>query len=341
MGDLNDGLGGGLDGGKELRGGGADTSDRAPSDGRARALAFFAEQSRLTDPGAQAGLLDGLPRDLPSLCEVVRGLILHPLTAHLYGVRVPESRLGEQDTRGVEAILARIKELDGAPLTTPRPPERRFVGCCRDFSTLLCALLRHQGVPARPRAGCARYFSPELGVDHWVCQYWGQDEGSASRQGRWVLVDAELDETHRAAYGIAFDPHDVPRDAFLVAGEAWRRCRSGVADPAAFGVAPESSLRGWPYLQSQLVRDFASLNKVELLCWDVWGLAYASQTLPGQVELALLDQVATLSLSDEGRFAEMRRHYEGEPRLRVPAVITSFSAAGGWRTPQEVTLWTP
>ncbi len=319
-----------------------EAEDRVPE-----ALAFYGTQSRITDPGPHAALLEGLPRDVPSLCRVVRGLVLHPATAHLYGVRVPGGRLGEQDTRGVAPMLARIRELDDAPLTTPRPPERRFVGCCRDFSVLLCALLRHLGVPARARAGVAMYFSPDLGVDHWVCEYWqprsgGDDshgDGHGDGAGRWVLVDAELDEAHQAAYGITFDPHDVPRHVFLVPGEAWRRYRSGEADPASFGVAPEVPVRAWRYLQSQLVRDLASLNKVELLCWDVWGLAHATQEVAGPEDLALLDRLAALTLPDDPDVAEVRSLYEGNPRLRVPPVITSAAAAGGWRTPRQVSLW--
>jgi hypothetical protein len=310
-------------------------------------LEYYRRQSRITDPGPHAALLDGLPRDVPSLCRVVRGLVLHPLTAHLYGVRVPPERLAEQDTRRVEAILDRILELDDAPLTIPRPPERRFVGCCRDFSTLLCTLLRHQGVPARARAGVATYFFPAFGVDHWVCEYWQPDARGEQRVGgvggRWVLVDAELDEVHCAAYDIALDPHDVPGDAFLVGGEAWRRCRAGEAVPESFGVAPDSPLRGWRYLQSQLVRDVASLNKVELLCWDVWGLAHATEEPTDPNTLALLDRLAALTVCAhraEGAVGELRSLYESDPRLRVPPLITSFAAAGGWRTPKEVVLWT-
>jgi Transglutaminase-like superfamily len=301
------------------------------------ALAFYAGQSRLTDPGPYAPLLDALPRDVPALCRVVRGLILHPGTAHLYGVRVPQARLGEQDTRRVDAILARILELDGAPLETPRTPERRFAGCCRDFAVLLCALLRHQGVPARARAGVARYFFPHFGVDHWVCEYWRPGRGGAG--GAWVLVDAELDGVHRRAYGIAFDPHHVPRDAFLVAGEAWRRCRAGEADSQAFGVAPRSPVRGWRYLQSQLVRDVACLNKVELLCWDVWGLAHATEEPTDPAALGLLDALAALTRAAGGDVGRLRHLYESEARLRVPPVVTCLSAASGWRTPREVTLW--
>jgi hypothetical protein len=305
-------------------------------------VAFYTRQSPITDPGRHRALFDGLPTDLPSLCGVVRGLILHPATAHLYGVQVESARLAEQDTRDVASILTRIQGLDAAPLVVLRPPERRFVGCCRDFSTLLCAMLRHQGVPARPRAGCARYFAPDFNVDHWICEYWragsvGAGHVDAGHEGRWVMVDAELDETHCAAFGITFDRHDVPAEAFLVAAEAWRRCRAGEVDSATFGVASDSPVRGWPYLQSQLVRDFASVNKVELLCWDLWGLADAEEATSGD-DLELLDRVAALSLAGNRCFAAMRALYEHEPGLRVPPVIKSLESASGWQTARQMAL---
>lgn len=299
--------------------------------------AFYAEQSVITDPGPLRALFDGLPTDLPALCRVVRGLILHPTTAHLYCVEVEPARLSDQDTRDVASILARIHDLDSAPLAVVRPPERRFVGCCRDFSVTLCAMLRHQGVPARARAGCARYFVPGFHVDHWICEYWRPSEDDAPGPGRWVMVDAQLDDAHCAYYGITFDLHDVPAQQFLVAGEAWRRCRSGAADPATFGVAPDVPVRGWPYLQSQLVRDLAALNRVELLCWDLWGLAHAREGATG-ADLDLLDRVAEASLRGNGDFAEVRALYEMEPRLRVPPVITSLESASGWQHERRVTL---
>ena len=43
--------------------------------------------------------------------------------------------------------------------------------------------------------------------------------------------------------------------------------------------------------------------------------------------LALLDRLAALTRSGDGGFGEVQRLYEAEPRLRVPAVITSLAAA--------------
>src|SRR5256886_10114387 len=39
-----------------------------------------------------------------------------------------------------------ISALDPRPLAEARPPERRLVGCCRDFTVLLCAMARHHGI---------------------------------------------------------------------------------------------------------------------------------------------------------------------------------------------------
>jgi hypothetical protein len=329
-------------------------------------VGFYTAQSRMTDPGDHRVLLDALPEgvkgDVRALAKVVRGLLIHPVTAHLYGVQVPADRLAEQDTRDVASMLERIMALDSSPLDVPRPTEKRFVGVCRDFATLLCSLLRHESIPARTRTGCADYFEPGFNVDHWVCEYWqpievkdlgtstgigtgagASTEVGARTNGRWVLVDAELDEVHIGAYGITFDPHDVPRERFLVAGEAWLRCRAGEADSDAFGVTaqmpPNSPIRGWPYLQGQVVRDFASLNKMELLCWDAWGLADALTLTTASDELTLLDYVAGLALQPDGRLGDSRCLYEEDPRLSVPPRLKTFlTAADGSRTWHEVAL---
>jgi hypothetical protein len=51
------------------------------------------------------------------------------------------------------------------------------------------------------------------------------------------LVETQLDDISRDRLHISFDPLDVPRDQFLTASVAWRRCRRREVDPAAFGVS--------------------------------------------------------------------------------------------------------
>ena len=63
-----------------------------------------------------------------------------------------------------------------------------------------------------------------------------------------------VDREQRKAFAIAFDPVDVPRTEFVVAGEAWQRCRSGRADPNSFGIM---ALRGSWFVRGNVVREFA------------------------------------------------------------------------------------
>jgi len=110
------------------------------------------------------------------------------------------------------------------PLTKTRELPERMVGVCRHYAVLYAALLRHHGVPARARAGFARYLGPGWG-DHWITERW---------DGRWVRDDAQIGAVARTKLELRFDPADMPPGEFLTGAEAWLRCRAGEADPEAF-----------------------------------------------------------------------------------------------------------
>jgi hypothetical protein len=264
----------------------------------------------MTDPGEHAHLFDGLPTEIPALCQVVQGLLLHIFWAERYGVELSEERKREVEIRLVSHMLARVRELDDRPLTVERSLERKLVGNCRDFSVLLCAMLQYQGVPARARCGFGAYFTPGKYEDHWVCEYWNGDEE------RWVMVDAQLDALQRQVLGIPFDPCDVPRDQFLAGGKAWHMCRAGEADPDHFGIF---DLHGMWFIRGDLVRDLLALNKIEVLPWDGWGLIAKEERDLSADDMALLDRIAELTQVDEPSFDEVRAIYEGTARLRAPS----------------------
>ncbi len=166
---------------------------------------------------------------------------------------------------------------------------------------MLTAILRHHGIPARARCGFAGYFIPNHYEDHWVCEYWD------AARCRWVLVDAQLDELQCGKLSVRFDPTDVPRDQFLVGGRAWQLCRRGQADPEIFGIF---DMHGLWCVRGNLVRDVASLNKMELLPWDSWGIIEAREADLSAEDLALLDRVAELTYGDMPEFDEVRLLYE-------------------------------
>jgi hypothetical protein len=249
----------------------------------------------------------------------VQGTTIHVFWAERYGIVLPAERRDEVQLRSMQRRLARMIELDPRPLTETRPLDKKLVGNCRDFSLMLASILRQQGVPARARCGFGAYFMPNHYEDHWVCEYWNADRGC------WVLVDAQLDALQCDVMHIPFDPLDVPRDQFIVGGKAWQMCRTGQANPDHFGIF---DMHGLGFVRGDFVRDVASLNKVELLPWDCWGIIEIpdEQLSPG--DLAFLDRLAELTCGDVPDFETVRALYESDPRLRVPGAIHSYLQSG-------------
>lgn len=284
-------------------------------------LAYYAQHGEVTQPGSFAPLFAPLPADFRALRDIVQGLVLHVFWAERYGVTPSEERKQELNYRAVERQLARLSELTAAPLTQALPPAGRLIGNCRDFSTLLCAMLRNRGIPARARCGFGTYFLPNHYEDHWVCEAWD------SAEARWRLIDAQLDALQVSALHPDFDPLDVPRDRFIVGGQAWQMIRAGAASPDDFGVF---DMHGWAFVRGDLIRDFMALNKIELLPWDDWGLMLPDPDA-AIIDVELMDEIAALTVGADIQFAATRALYERETRLHpVP----------GW-TPVTPPVWTP
>ncbi|MDP2872830.1 MAG: transglutaminase domain-containing protein [Bacillota bacterium] len=129
---------------------------------------FYSHHGPVTDPGRLAHLLRDLPSDLAGLCRIVQGTMVPIFWAQRLGLELSEQRKQEVSLRAIAKMLARMEELaPDLPLTETRPLDRRLVGNCRDFSVMLCAMLRHQGVPARARCGFGTHFRPGAYEDHW------------------------------------------------------------------------------------------------------------------------------------------------------------------------------
>jgi hypothetical protein len=238
--------------------------------------------------------------------RTVQGLCIYDVVAQdFYGVKLPAKRQEEIHLRTPEAMLERIRELDPRPLEEPRPPQKRLAARCGNFTLLLVTMLREKGVRARARCGFGAYFNPPQFEDHWVCEYWKADAS------RWALADAQFDDVWQKTLKIRHDVLDVPREQFLVAADAWRRCRAGEADPDKFGIA-FAHLRGLWFVAGSLVRDIAALNGAPALPWDVWGaMPRAARELSAK-ELAYFDRLA--QASEE----ELKTRYESDPGLRMP-----------------------
>jgi hypothetical protein len=251
----------------------------------------------------------GLPNAIAELVKVVQGLLVHIFWAERYGLNLPPERKDEVNLRDFSKKFPRLTQLDPAPITTPRPLEKRLVGNCRDFSNFLAVFLKSKGIPARARCGFGAYFMPGTYEDHWVTEYWD------SSLGRWIMVDAQLDDLQKATLKIKFDTLDVPSYQFVTGGKAWLLCRAGQADPQKFGIF---KMRGMDFIRGDLIRDFLALNNLEILPWDMFGHIAKPDSQLSEQEIALLDHIAGLTLQPDESFDEIRQIYQSNPDLQIP-----------------------
>ena len=271
---------------------------------------YFKLHGEFSDPKYYGDQLRAFPDEPIDICKVIHGLIIHPFLTSEYGVEVDGDRANtEQQARSVVEILDNICRIKKAPLTQARSPDQRTVGTCRNFSLLLCSILRCKGIPARIRCGFATYFEQGWYEDHWICEYWSDTERG------WIRVDPQLDDLQVQLLRIDFDPGDVPIDVFLYAGEAWVMCRRGRADPATFGVL---DLSGLGFIKGNIVRDILALNKIETLPWDLgWGILdknYLQDVDRG--ELGYIDRLARCSANSLVHLAHSFFH--DDEKIRFP-----------------------
>jgi hypothetical protein len=288
----------------------------------------WARQSPVTDPGLAGPAIDDLPAELEALREASSRLVFHYRAGGDFAEHgVPSQRMAEINTRYADAMLALILERGEPSLARDRPAADRVVGCCRDATVLFLALARHKGIAARARVGFAAYIRPGWLIDHAIAEVWD------AREGRWRLVDPEMDGAWTPELnGRRADWLDLTDDQFLTGARAWRLAREGKSDPGRHVVAPEldvPTLHGWPYIAHNAVHDLAALNKTEMLLWDVWGMQLGHG--PGPVpdaDAAVLDEVCALT-ADAGIDPDTVTALGRRDGLRVPPAVTRFDPNGG------------
>ena len=284
-----------------------------------KARNYYSKSGLMTDVEKYADELIVLSPDIGQLCELIHGLLIHYQTGDLYGVQLPATRMDEVRTRFVSRIFDNILRLNPRPLTIVRFPQERHIGCCRDFATLLCSLLRLKGRPARVRVGFANYVEPTTDVycDHWITEYW------SDTALKWVQVDPQQDTVLREHNQLAFDPLDIPDNQFVLAGVAWLLCRRGYGSPTRYGYGPTET--GMWIIRNNLLHDMASLNKIEMTPWDSWGFSDQPYEDLTEEMLSKLDAAAELTIAVDDSFTQTRTFYERETYFRVPAKVTSYT----------------
>ena len=230
--------------------------------------------------------LERIPSEPADICRPAHTLVIQPSDAK--ALDLPAGRFAENQLRPAATLIGVLLALDPAALDVPRGPDRRVIGTCRHFAVLSCALLRYRGIAARVRCGFATYFQPGQGLDHWITEYWHEEDK------RWVRIDSEI-----IGQSILAEPEDLRPGQFLTGGEAWQAFRAGQIDAAQFGVYGTGNW-GPAEIRGNAIKDLAALNKVEMLPWDEWGrmdASYKGQTGADYDEL--LDTIADVCAADD------------------------------------------
>ncbi|WP_413701993.1 transglutaminase-like domain-containing protein [Psychromonas sp. KJ10-10] len=250
-------------------------------------LDFYLLHSEVSEVKDFKALIQTLPNNMSDICSFIQNNLIHSYWIDCYGCEIEDAiRFSDMQIRNANDILKQSELKSGGSLVDKHLSKNKVVSICRDFSLLLCSILREKGVPARIRCGFCKYLTPGRYEDHWVCEYWNE------LQLRWVMVDGQLDNVHYDRLKFSFDKYDVPASEFMYAGEAWRMCRDQEADAESFGIF---NLSGYSFIKGNLVRDLFALSKIELMAWDTgWGIL-TNTGLPNKVECELLDHLAILS----------------------------------------------
>src|SRR5262249_4681437 len=92
----------------------------------------------------------------------------------------------------------------------------------------------------------------------------------------------------------------------------------GELDPVTCGLFDEG---GYWFIAQNLLRDVASLNKMEMLPWDVWGMMPRPDNPMPEELMDRLDQLAELTVDVDRRFDALRQRYEHDESVRVPTQV--------------------
>jgi len=217
--------------------------------------------------GAHSKELATIQPDILSAISCVQQMLVHADQLALYDV--PEElkrRVSRQTVSAIER-LSTLKRRGVSKLSGPIQMELRETGTCRDFSLLTSALLRNWGWASWVRCGFSSYFRSNAWTDHRIVEY-------ADGHGVLRRADAQIDEAHKKALEIDFDPSCVPEERFISGLDAARLVLLGEVDPLAFGHA---QAKGDWLVFVNLCRDLGALCDAICGPWDNWRSIQAEQ----------------------------------------------------------------
>ena len=280
---------------------------------------YYKSDATMSTAGERAAELRALPNDLATQCEIVQGVLVHrDIAPWLYDLKLTEAQRDDGHTRPLAKMLDRIHALDDRPLTIARDPAHRMPTVCRHFSLMLSGILHEQGFRPGRDAASALTSTPASSktIGSRVLERAAVALDSGRRaNGRDPAQGAQRQVQHRSMCRAINSSSRETRGSSVAPGAPTRR----------ISASPTSKNPGLWFIAGNVVRDFASLNRMEALPWDVWGMMEIGDASLTDGRKALLDRVAALTLAGDEALPEIRELYESDERLRMPPVV--FNAA--------------
>lgn len=280
-------------------------------------IKIYKEHDVMTEIKTMKELVTNIPKDIKTIVSYVQNILLHQHWSKAYGVELSEERRKEPWIRSFEEKLIFLNKLGYKHVSDKKEVQNRMIGICRDFSVVAAALCREAGIPARARCGFATYFEKGKYIDHWVLEYWKEDEK------RWVMVDAQIDELQKNKLNLPFDTLDVSEEYFITGPRAWLMCREGKLKPELFGIF---QWWGYCYLACNLLLDVNSLLKKPMQPWDSWE-GYKSLPIEQWTEgdYEAMDEVSRFALKVDDNFDGLYKYVKTNGKIEVPEDLNKIT----------------
>jgi formylglycine-generating enzyme required for sulfatase activity len=267
-------------------------------------LEFYKQYSSFTDPGKYEYLYKNLPDSLPELCRLIKSQFIHPFSElPQYRNQIPKERWDEWITTypTVQSILKGLLSYDSRGFVSDRNPHNRLVLACRGNAIVLASVLKYRGIPARVRAGHAKYIESGYHVSHAICEVWNVKEK------RWMLVDPDMNMI------------DFNREQFDFSNEVWLKMQKGDINPNLY-IAPPN-ITGLVSILGKISLDLSSLLGTEFTLAQYapmldYCLKNNNHLTTGQIEI--LNKICKLmNTLDAKNLSELQEIYNKTPEIQI------------------------
>jgi len=260
-------------------------------------LDFYTKQGAITDPQEYYYFIEQQPDNVEQICESISSLVLNDFLYSIHCLQIPDLCSGDVNIRSIKEKLTEINQRAQCN-EFKKENDSHSLGNCRDISLILCAILRHKGIPARLRSGFATFFNPMKKFDHWICEYWNEEKCNWDRIDGWMYQikkfrDKLPDEYAKGFSDLGLNPLWLDSKFFITGAEAWKKCRNGEDEFKNYGTYQEG-LEGEWFVRDNMIRDLFCMIKTEPLPWDCWGIMGKQNHSIDEIEYMLLDNTASV-----------------------------------------------